>query len=113
MTEWFKLTSLEQSLHARVRSVGQRMHTDYQRQHGIFYSHERTRIPLQESGWSYYPGLRKCSGNWVEWRRNPSHDSSWPFYSHVPGLTLVTHGTACIPPTRITLVQPPLAKNLG
>jgi hypothetical protein len=37
------------------------------------------------------------SGSQVEWRRNPSHGSSWPFYSHAPGLTLVTLGTACVP----------------
>jgi hypothetical protein len=29
-------------------------------------------------------------------------------YSHVSGLTLVTHGTACVPPAHITLVRPPL-----
>jgi hypothetical protein len=56
MVEWFRVTASEQSLHAWVRSVIQRMHTDYQRQHGIFDSQERMRIPLQESGWSYYPG---------------------------------------------------------
>jgi hypothetical protein len=33
----------------------------------------------------------------VEWRRNPQHGSSQPFYLHAPGLTLVTHATACIP----------------
>jgi hypothetical protein len=31
-------------------------------------------------------------------------------YSHASGLTLVTHGTACVPPARITLVHPPLPK---
>jgi hypothetical protein len=31
-------------------------------------------------------------------------------YSHASGLTLVTHGTACVPPARITLVRPPLPK---
>jgi hypothetical protein len=54
--------------------------------------------------------LRTRSDNRVEWGRNPSHGSPWPFYSHVLGLTLFTHGTACIPPTRITLVRPPLPK---
>jgi hypothetical protein len=29
-------------------------------------------------------------------------------YSHASGSTLVTHGTACVPPARITLVRPPL-----
>jgi hypothetical protein len=33
----------------------------------------------------------------VEWRRNPQHGSSQPFYLHGLGLTLVTHETACIP----------------
>ena len=69
-----------------------------------------TRVSLQESGWSYYPGIYTHSGNQVEWRRNPSHGSPWPFYSHASGLTLVTHGTACVPPARITLVCPPLPK---
>jgi hypothetical protein len=31
-------------------------------------------------------------------------------YSHASGLTLVTHGTACVPPARITLVHPLLPK---
>jgi hypothetical protein len=33
----------------------------------------------------------------VEWRRNPHHGSSQPFYLHALGLTLVTHETACVP----------------
>jgi hypothetical protein len=31
-------------------------------------------------------------------------------YSHALGLTLVTHGIACVPPACITLVRPPLPK---
>jgi hypothetical protein len=45
-----------------------------------------------------------------KWRRNPSHGSPWPFYSHASGLTLVTHGTACVPPARITLYVLPCQK---
>jgi hypothetical protein len=47
-----------------------------------------TRVFLQRSDHSRSDGR-------VEWRRNSSHGSSWPFYSHAPGLTLVTLGTAC------------------
>jgi hypothetical protein len=36
-----------------------------------------------------------------EWKPNPQHGSSQPFYLHVPGLTLVTHATACIPSARV------------
>jgi hypothetical protein len=35
----------------------------------------------------------------VEWRKNPQHGSSQPFYLHVHGLKFVTHATACIPST--------------
>jgi hypothetical protein len=36
---------------------------------------------------------------------DPSHGSSWPFYSHGLGLTLVTLETACIYPARITFLM--------
>ena len=48
-------------------------------------------VYLQRSDRSY------CSEDQIEWRRNASHHSSWPFYSHAPGLTLFTLGTACVP----------------
>jgi hypothetical protein len=41
----------------------------------------------------------------VEWRRNPQHGSSQPFYLHAPGLTLVTHATACIPSACVPSIQ--------
>ena len=41
----------------------------------------------------------------VEWRRNPQHSSSQPFYLHVLGLTLVTHATTCIPSACIPSIQ--------
>jgi hypothetical protein len=41
--------------------------------------------------------IGSCSDGRVEWGRNPQHDSSQPFYLHVPGLTLVTHATGCVP----------------
>jgi hypothetical protein len=55
------------------------------------------------------PWFQNCTrsptevGSDVQFRRsgrmeeNPSHSSSWPFYSHAPGLTLVTFGTTCVP----------------
>jgi hypothetical protein len=45
--------------------------------------------------------------------KEPSHSSPWSFYSHASGLTLVTHETACVPPTCISLACSPLARNLG
>jgi hypothetical protein len=41
--------------------------------------------------------MGSCLDGQVEWRRNPQHGSSQPFYLHAPRLTLVTHETACIP----------------
>jgi hypothetical protein len=44
----------------------------------------------------------------VEWRRGPFLTAHPGRLLHASGWTLVTHGTACIPPARITLVLPPL-----
>jgi hypothetical protein len=71
------------------------------------------KVFLQCLGWSYYSALSTHSGSWVEWRRNPSHGSPWPFYSHALGLTLVTHEIACVPPARVSLACSPFARNLG
>jgi hypothetical protein len=68
---------------------------------------------LRWLGWLYCSVLSTRSCSQVEWRRNPSHSSPWLFYSHVSGLTLVTHENACIPPTRVSLACSPFARNLG
>jgi hypothetical protein len=41
--------------------------------------------------------FRQSTGMGME----PSHGSPWPFYLHAPGLTFVTHGTACVPPAHV------------
>jgi hypothetical protein len=63
-------------------------------QHRLFGFQGCTRVFLQRSD-------RSRSDGRVEWRRNPHHGSSQPFYLHVLGLTLVTHATACIPSARV------------
>jgi hypothetical protein len=37
----------------------------------------------------------------IEWMRAPPHGLLRLFYLHAPGLTLVTLGTACVPPARV------------
>jgi hypothetical protein len=63
-------------------------------QHRLFGFQGCTNVFLQSLDHSRSDGR-------VEWRRNPHHDSSQPFYLHAPGLTLFTHATACIPSTCI------------
>jgi hypothetical protein len=42
--------------------------------------------------------------------KDPPHGSSWPFYLHAPGLTLVTLGTACVPSACIPFARFPFPK---
>jgi hypothetical protein len=72
------------------------VYTDSSGQTQAFFSVSKLHEGLLQTG-SYGSG----SGSRVEWRRNPPHGSSWPFYLHAPGLTLVTLGTACVPPARV------------
>jgi hypothetical protein len=110
----------------RVRSVGQRMDltrifwfkqrnrlfqnflVQYGGIHGFSQSQTQTfRITGTHEGScrtrdSRTLRARTRSGSPIEWEKEPPHGPPWPFYSHAPGLTLVTHGTACVPPARIT-----------
>jgi hypothetical protein len=81
-------------LHTQTEDVSafQNQHTGYPRnQHRLFFPvSELHPIFLQRSDGMY------GSEDRVEWKRTPSRSSSWPFYSHALGLTLVTLGTACV-----------------
>jgi hypothetical protein len=72
------------------------LHGFFRAKHRLFDSQRSTRVLCKLGAVlllraSYT--LRQSGGMGEE----PFHNSSWPFYSHASGLTLVTHGTTCVP----------------
>jgi hypothetical protein len=71
---------------------------------------ETHEVFLQRLGWSYRSALPTRSGSRVEWRSERLHGLPRLFYLHAPGWTLVTLGTACVPPSCIPFL---MVRNLG
>jgi hypothetical protein len=100
MVSWLWLWDRD-STH-RLNLLRQRMHQ---------LSQKSTQVILEFNTLVFTPSFRMAPGllqgsDWftlrqsrVKWWKNPQHGSYQPFYLHAPGLTLVTHATACIPST--------------